>query len=52
MASGNGGQLLIVIPEIQLTAVFTGANYGQGGIWLHWPDQILGSGIIPAIAKK
>ena len=52
LASGNGGQLLIVIPEIQLTAVFTGANYGQGGIWLRWPDQILGAGIIPAIAKK
>jgi len=51
-ATGNGGQLLIVIPEIQLVAVFTGANYRQGGIWLRWPDEILGKGIIPALRSR
>ncbi len=48
-ATGNGGQLLIVIPELNLTVVFTGGNYRQGGIWLRWPDEIIGGEIIPAI---
>ena len=32
-ASGNGGQLLVVAPEVELAMVFTGGNYRQGGIW-------------------
>lgn len=49
-ASGNGGQLLIVVPELGLTVGFTGGNYRMGGIWGHWRDQIVGGHIIPAIA--
>jgi CubicO group peptidase (beta-lactamase class C family) len=48
-ASGNGGQLVIVVPEAQLVAVFTGGNYGQGGIWGRWGQEILGSEIIPSL---
>lgn len=48
-ASGNGGQLLVVVPEYQLVVVFTGGNYSQGGVWTRWPDQIIGGAIIPAI---
>ena len=33
-AVGNGGQLLIVVPEADLVVLFTGGNYGQGGVWL------------------
>ena len=50
-ATGNGGQLLVVIPEYELTAVFTGGNYLQGGIWFRWPDQYIGGHIIPAITE-
>jgi CubicO group peptidase (beta-lactamase class C family) len=50
-ASGNGGQLLIVVPEYDLVVVFTGANYMQGGIWSRWGDQFVGGVIIPAIAN-
>ena len=50
-ATGNGGQLLVVVPELELTAVFTGANYRQGGIWSRWPQEIIGGVIIPAISR-
>lgn len=50
-AGGNGGQLLMVIPELELVAVFTGGNYRQGGIWLHWPDEYLGGYVIPAMTR-
>jgi CubicO group peptidase (beta-lactamase class C family) len=48
-ATGNGGQLLIIVPEADLAVVFTGGNYGQGGVWLRWAQQIVGDRIIPAI---
>ena len=48
-ATGNGGQILIVLPELELTVVFTGGNYRQGGIWSRWGNEIVGGEIIPAI---
>lgn len=50
-ATGNGGQLLIVVPDAQLVVVFTGGNYLQGGIWGRWGNDIVGAQLIAAIRR-
>ncbi len=51
-ASGNGGQLLVVVPELDLVVGFTGGNYGQGLIWNAWRDKLIPERIISAIAPQ
>jgi CubicO group peptidase (beta-lactamase class C family) len=50
-ATGNGGQVVLVIPEVELAVVFTGGNFGQGGIWGRWGGEIVGGQIAPAIRR-
>jgi CubicO group peptidase (beta-lactamase class C family) len=45
-ASGNGGQLVIVVPEAELAVGITAGNYRQGGIWTRWTQEIVGKEII------
>lgn len=48
-ATGNGGQILLVVPELDLTVLFMGGNYRQGGIWGRWRNEIVGGHIVPAM---
>lgn len=47
-AGGNGGQLLFVIPKLDMTVMITAANYGQYGIWRHFQTDPFVNYLIPA----
>lgn len=51
-ATGNGGQILLVVPDYELAVVFTGGNYGQGGVWNRWGQSFVAGRIIPALGRR
>ena len=51
-ATGNGGQILLVVPELELSVVFSGGNYYMGSIWGKWRNELVGAYVIPAITKN
>jgi CubicO group peptidase (beta-lactamase class C family) len=50
LANGNGGQLLIVLPQFDLVVMFTAGNYQQG-LWNRERDDIVGGMIVPALPR-
>jgi CubicO group peptidase (beta-lactamase class C family) len=50
-ANGNGGQLLMVLPELDMSIVFTAGNYQAGGIWSRFRNELVPQRIIPAVLE-
>lgn len=50
-ANGNGGQLLLLVPEFDLVVMFSAGAY-RTGLWNRERDDIVGGMIIPAITDK
>jgi len=48
-ATGNGGQLLINVPEFELVVAFNGGNYGDFRTWIRWRDELLPGFILEAV---
>ena len=51
-AGGNGGQLLFVIPKLDMAVMITAANYGQYGVWRHFQNDPFVEYLIPAAVGK
>jgi CubicO group peptidase (beta-lactamase class C family) len=48
-AGGNGGQVVIVIPELDLVVGFNGGSYGEFPKWYRWELELVPQYIIPAV---
>jgi CubicO group peptidase (beta-lactamase class C family) len=51
-AEGNGGQLLIVIPKLDLVVMFAGGNYNRYPIWRKFRDELTPQFIIAAVSRN
>jgi CubicO group peptidase (beta-lactamase class C family) len=51
-AEGNGGQLVIVLPDLDLVVMFTGGNYGNFPTWSKFRDELVPEFIIPAAVSR
>lgn len=47
-AGGNGGQIVMVVPDLDLVVGFNGGSYGEFGKWYRWGLQLVPQYIIPA----
>ena len=47
-AEGNGGQVIIVVPDLDLVVGITGGSYGEFDQWYRWELELVPQFIIPA----
>lgn len=47
-AGGNGGQVVVVIPDLDMVLGFNGGSYGEFGKWYRWELELVPQYIIPA----
>ncbi|HEV3058836.1 MAG TPA: serine hydrolase [Vicinamibacterales bacterium] len=50
-AGGNGGQIVMVIPELDMVVAFNGGSYGEFSKWYRWSLELVPQYIIPAVNK-
>lgn len=48
-ATGNGGQVVMAIPELHLVVGFTGGSYNRYGAWRRLIEEYLPTYILPAV---
>lgn len=51
-ASGNGGQLMIVLPELDIVVAFTAGNYNRYRVWRKFRDELVPQYVIGAVKPK
>ncbi len=50
-ANGNGGQFLIVVPDLDLAVVFTVGNYNQYPVWRKFREELVPRYVIGAVTN-
>ncbi|HEY1549528.1 MAG TPA: serine hydrolase [Kofleriaceae bacterium] len=50
-ASGNGGQIAMAIPDLDLVVAIMAGNYGDFRTWKHFIDDDIASFVIPSVGK-
>ncbi|MFI5371252.1 MAG: serine hydrolase domain-containing protein [Candidatus Eisenbacteria bacterium] len=51
-ANGNGGQMLIVLPELDMSVVFTAGDYQAASVWTRFRSELVPQRIIAAIRDR
>ena len=51
-AEGNGGQLVIVIPALDLVVGINGGAYGEFAQWYRWELALVPESILPAVTSR
>jgi CubicO group peptidase (beta-lactamase class C family) len=51
-AGGNGGQIIMVIPDLDLVVGINGRSYGEFTKWYRWGLQLVPQYIIPALVPN